>query len=552
MKQIHIFLTVLMSMCIGLIGGGIVSAQDTPVILAENYTSAPDRVVFFYPTGWVVDTQTSFVSVSDTKTTIEFYTASLSQGVIDLTNKDLEASVLSFLNILGAEEIGVVVPANQTTQVTIKEETFIGTSIVDGGQLQYIFLVKGLLMDDPGLIFIRVKGPALDLLASPDAFLTIIKSFGTFATPVGASSVPTTTTNTTDTTVTNTGQGRPSSPIVKQPEIIVEAIPCMVQAIDTSSELRVGPGKNRSIILYLSPADTFEVIGTANDSSGLRWWRLDKTKAAPKKAAQVNETWVSDAHMTETGDCDTVGTVAAPRIVRIQPAAAPRPTTVTGNNPSGGNTSSPQSTPQPTPQTGSTDPFVSFYTDFGTFLLQGECITLKWDVRNVKEIYFFDADTGTEKGVTGPTGSQEICPTPPSQTTIFTYELRVVPLSGADIFRHIEVTVDGSVFCPPYPQIIEFGTLGAGQSAEYSVFVEPCGGSATIYIDVIKDSGDMDPYIDVYTNGGATYYGSDDDSGFETDAFLSMIIFEPTEIYTFVANLETTGSGEYTYSVYIE
>ena len=80
MKRIYILLTLMMSLCIELIGSGIVKAQDSAVILAENYTSAPDRVAFFYPTGWVVDKQTSFVSVSDTKMTIEFYTASLSQG----------------------------------------------------------------------------------------------------------------------------------------------------------------------------------------------------------------------------------------------------------------------------------------------------------------------------------------------------------------------------------------------------------------------------------------------------------------------------------------
>jgi len=354
----------------------------------------------------------------------------------------------------------------------------------------------------------------------------------------------------TDTIITGNTAGRPTASTTNTTQPVLQAVPCTVQAIDANSELRVGPGKNRSIVLYLSPDDIFEVIGTANDTDGLRWWRLDKTQAAPNKAAQVNETWVSDAHMTEFGDCESVGTVAAPRIIRAQPTAVPRPTTVPGGSSSGGNTSAP---PQPTPQEGSTEPFVSFYTDFGTFLLQGECITLKWDVLNVKEIYFFDADTGTEKGVTGPSGSQEICPTPPTQTTLFTYELRVVPLSGEDIYRYIEVTVDGSgTTCPPYPFITEFGTLGAGQSAEYSVYVEPCDGSATVYIDVIKDSGDIDPYIDVYIDGGASYYGSDDDSGFDTDAFMMITIFEPTEIYTFVANLASTGSGEYTYSVYIE
>lgn len=546
-------LSLLLCLCLGVLSVGFATAQDQPIVLTENYTSAADRVVFLYPTGWIVDKQNSYVSVSDTQTTIEFYTVSLSQGVIDLANKNLEASVLAFLNILGKDALGVDILPTQATQVILKEDTIIGTSILNAGELQYVLLVKGLLMDDPGYVFVRVKGSALDLISSPDEFIAIIKTFGTFVTPESATSatatnpnivaIPTLVPNGTTNTVTTTEQGRPAAkPTTIAQPTTAPAVPCTVTATQANTaQLRVGPGENRSILLFLSPNDTYEVIGTANDNKGARWWRLDKTKAAPAKASVVNETWVSDAQMTESGDCDAVGTVSAPPIIRIRPTAAPV------------STSAPNATAQPTPLPGSTDPFISFFAD-PAFINQGDCTTLFWDVRNVKEIHLID-DFGSEKGITGPTGSELVCPLGGLGFNFAIYTLRVVPLTGADIFREVSVTINTTTQCLiPYPSLFESGRLDNINVHSYNIFVDTsCGGGAnvpaTVYIDVIADDSNMDPFMDVYLDGG--YFDSDDDSGFNLDTFMQFDIFAPTSIAIDVFNL-LPGPGNYSVSIFIE
>jgi len=543
MKQTSFALTFVLSLCVGLFGFSTVSAQGTVVELTENYTAAEDRIIFLYPLGWTVDKQNAFVGVSDTKTTIEFYTASLSQGVIDLANKNLEASVLSFLDILGVEALGVEIPDNQTTQITFGDDTFIGTSIIDKGQIQYIFLVKGVLMEEPGWVFVRVQGSALDLISNPDEFLAIIKSFGTFVTPDTAATTTITTARATSTpapiTVVTT-QIPPTKVIVPT---TVPAVPCTVQAtLANTAALRVGPGTNRSILLFLSNNDTFEVIGTANDSTGARWWRLDKSKAAPAKAAQVNETWVADAQMTEFGDCDTVGTVAAPPIIRVRPTAAPAVATT-----------APNATAQPTPIPGSTEPFINFFAS-SDFIDEGDCTTLFWDVRNVKEIHL-TGDSGVEKGVTGPTGSENVCPPVGFGFFSVTYTLRVVPLTGADIFTNVTVNINNTaVIClgGSYPYIYETYTLSTNETVTYTMFIDTTlcsSGSATIYIYVSGDIGDIDTYFDVYTNG--SYYGNDDDSGGGLNSYMELTVTTPTTIQIDVSNLEL-GPGTFTIDAFAQ
>jgi hypothetical protein len=356
----------------------------------------------------------------------------------------------------------------------------------------------------------------------------------------------------TDAVSTGNTAGRPttntSTTTTNQTESVAPTIPCTVQAINTSAELRVGPGTNRSIILYLSPDDTFDVIGTNTLEDGSRWWRLDKTKAAPKKAAQVNETWVSDAHMTEFGDCDAVGAVAAPRIIRApRPAPQPNPATSSGGNTSGGNTSA----PQPIPQEGSTDQFINFYADPG-YIFEGECTTLHWLVQNVKEVYFIDYN-GSEKRLTDPTGSgsETDCPTVPTgQTSLLTYALRVVPLSGADVYQYAEVTVDANFIdigscTPTLPFLSDGGTIDDRTQDSYSIFVEPCGEQAIIVEAYVgKGGGDMDPYL-VVTDTNGNYYGEDNDSGADFDALLNFCVFEKATIVIEVSNAYTDGTGDY-------
>jgi len=79
--------------------------------------------------------------------------------------------------------------------------------------------------------------------------------------------------------------------------------------------VRVGPGENRTSIIFLSAGSTYKVLGQAKAKDGSKWWKLDKSEVAPDKAA--NEVWVKQDDVKSTGDCDKVVDVNAPPVVPI-------------------------------------------------------------------------------------------------------------------------------------------------------------------------------------------------------------------------------------------
>lgn len=101
---------------------------------------------------------------------------------------------------------------------------------------------------------------------------------------------------------------------------------------DDTVQVRVGPGENRTSIVFLSAGPSFKVLGQAKASDGSLWWKLDKAQVAPDKA--VNEVWVKQNDVASKGDCEDVVDVNAPPIVPIVNGAPPA-------NSSGGNTNPP-------------------------------------------------------------------------------------------------------------------------------------------------------------------------------------------------------------------
>ncbi len=97
---------------------------------------------------------------------------------------------------------------------------------------------------------------------------------------------------------------------------IPDDIFCTVSTDQTDTvRVRVGPGTNRSAIIFLSANREFAVMGQAEASDGSLWWKLDKEEVAPNKMAA--EVWVAQDEVESTGLCEDVADVAAPPIIPI-------------------------------------------------------------------------------------------------------------------------------------------------------------------------------------------------------------------------------------------
>ena len=82
---------------------------------------------------------------------------------------------------------------------------------------------------------------------------------------------------------------------------------CTVRASSAnSSQLRVGPGENRSAIAFLPASTDVSVTGRAELDDGSVWFQLDKTEAAPQGTAAA-ELWVNEEQGETVGDCDRGG-----------------------------------------------------------------------------------------------------------------------------------------------------------------------------------------------------------------------------------------------------
>lgn len=476
-------LAILIVLCLTSITFGMVSAQDQTIDLPELFTSQ-NSIAFRYPTGWTVTENTSFVSVSDGTITIEFYTETLTDSILQLSD-DTEDGIRQFFSALGVTYTG-------DTTIELNDETVIGGFQITEGQGQYALLGIGALMPPPGWAFIHVKGNAIDLLGSTDTFLAIINTFGRLQTVDGSS----TNTTTTNGAVRNP-QAQPIAIVVEPPE------PCIISTTTNTAEIRVGPGTNRSVLRSLAPNNPVTVTGTTT-VDGAIWWQLDKTQAAPGQ--QANETWVLASQVTSVGDCDAIGNAAAPPIIR-----APR----TGTTNSG--TSNPGVDPstRPVPDTNSDEVFIDFYARFETIGI-GECTDLNWYVENASEIYY--------QGflVFSSNSSSTECPT---ETT--TYYLDVYDDDQNLFTRSVTVVVDQNIVFCSFENIpfFETGSVTAGNEAYHYIDLDACAGERRIWIEMFATNtavDGLDPFIDVFIDN--IYVGSDDDGGGFPHAYIEITI----------------------------
>ncbi len=93
------------------------------------------------------------------------------------------------------------------------------------------------------------------------------------------------------------------------------AEPCTIQTDSDTVNVRVGPGTQRGVRAYLPPGQGFPVIGQVESDDGTLWWQLD--------LPNIEQAWVAETDVDESGACELVSGADAPPFVAVQPAAPP-------------------------------------------------------------------------------------------------------------------------------------------------------------------------------------------------------------------------------------
>jgi hypothetical protein len=132
-------------------------------------------------------------------------------------------------------------------------------------------------------------------------------------------------------------------------------------------------------------------------------------------------------------------------------------------------TPTPRPTQPPTPQ-------IQFSVD-RTSIRAGECVAFRWNVENVREVYFYAQGQSWQlNGVAGHDGRTEC----PGQTT--TYELRVIKRDGSTDIRQIRIDVQ-QTGTPPVIQwfAVKPGRIELGECIEIQWQVGGTVTNVTLY-----------------------------------------------------------------------
>lgn len=116
----------------------------------------------------------------------------------------------------------------------------------------------------------------------------------------------------------------PSTPDVtatSTPAPTAQPITCFVST-DTarSATVRVGPGTNRTAMLFLSVEKSYSVVGVNTLADETVWFKLIKDEVDPGSGAA--ELWVAAEDVEQEGDCENIGTTVAPPIIPIRQEVA--------------------------------------------------------------------------------------------------------------------------------------------------------------------------------------------------------------------------------------
>lgn len=203
--------------------------------------------------------------------------------------------------------------------------------------------------------------------------------------------------------------------------------PCVISTTRDDVIIRVGPGTNRGTFIFLEPSIQVFVTGKKIVQEEI-WWRLEKSQVTSRPNS-VNEVWVAESDVAESGDCDLVIDVDAPPVVRPQPTAAPLPTAT----PTGSLIIEPTSGFVP-----AVEPVI-FLSALDDDIFEGECTDVIVRVEFVTEAYFDGPGFVADNTVEGPDWITEVCP--PEEIGFYTYTLDVISLSGSQIQRFVTIEI---------------------------------------------------------------------------------------------------------------
>jgi hypothetical protein len=97
-----------------------------------------------------------------------------------------------------------------------------------------------------------------------------------------------------------------SMPVLESPLPQLGGLPCTVLTDRADVPVRVGPGENRSVRLFLPAGEPVAVIGRAT-ADGTAWWQLD--------LEGIEQAWVSQGDVDAVGNCLSVPSADAPPVV---------------------------------------------------------------------------------------------------------------------------------------------------------------------------------------------------------------------------------------------
>ena len=278
-----------------------VSAQDS---LDQTFTTADGETSVESPSGWVAAEQTSGkIIVNNDGVTIQFFDPGFVARVAAGVSPDDPGAVLvAFLDAGGwthGDPATVRTRGRAGVHVTAAVETFAG----DG-------LAYGLPIDDDSV----AVAVAIWDADSAGALSTIDEIVLSYDSDVVAEP--------SDTVDSGAGGDLISGALSEN--ATVADVDCTIRTNQAQyASVRVGPGLNRTAILFLPADRDFSVLGQAAANDGAMWWKLDKDEVSPNSAAE--ELWVNQDQVFPVDGCINVPEVQPPPVIPIPSDAVPLP-----------------------------------------------------------------------------------------------------------------------------------------------------------------------------------------------------------------------------------
>jgi hypothetical protein len=291
-RSLKLIVAVLLVLCVS-------STALAQADLSETFVSEDGSFSFAYPAGWeAIEIDPGVAILNGDELTLTFYGPGYVAESIVTDADDLQGTLKSFLSSGGLH------PENLESLTVDDRE--IATAEVEA--LAGVGTAFGIIFND-GMGVVQAVIPDESIEDAAPLVLDIVASFGPAE------------------------EGDAGSSLAGAVQAAAAAslnVDCSVRTNqERFASLRVGPGTNRTAMLFLPSNRDFDVLGQAEADDGALWWKLDKAQVAPDSAAA--ELWVDQSQVTATDDCAQVPNVEPPPIIPIVTSSNILPTPGTWN-----------------------------------------------------------------------------------------------------------------------------------------------------------------------------------------------------------------------------